>query len=58
MEIEVFVDADQLVDTEEGKYRAVTAFFTFISLDKQNKPLPVPSLKVGYKSFSLPGGKQ
>ncbi|MCJ8735224.1 hypothetical protein PDJAM_G00244530 [Pangasius djambal] len=46
MEIEVFVDADQLVDTEEGKYRAVTAFFTYISLDKQNKPLPVPALKL------------
>ncbi|KAF5907259.1 cytosolic acyl coenzyme A thioester hydrolase isoform X2, partial [Clarias magur] len=45
MEIEVFVDADQLADTEEGKYRAVTAFFTFISLDRQNKPLPVPPLK-------------
>ncbi|XP_053480523.1 cytosolic acyl coenzyme A thioester hydrolase isoform X1 [Ictalurus furcatus] len=46
MEIEVFVDADQLADTEEGKYRAVTAFFTYISLDKQNKPLPVPPLKL------------
>ncbi|KAK3565159.1 hypothetical protein QTP86_000354 [Hemibagrus guttatus] len=47
MEIEVFVDADQLADTEEGKYRAVTAFFTYISLDKENKPLPVPPLKLG-----------
>ncbi|XP_058245725.1 cytosolic acyl coenzyme A thioester hydrolase isoform X1 [Hemibagrus wyckioides] len=46
MEIEVFVDADQLADTEEGKYRAVTAFFTYISLDKENKPLPVPPLKL------------
>ncbi|XP_046727473.1 cytosolic acyl coenzyme A thioester hydrolase isoform X3 [Silurus meridionalis] len=46
MEIEVFVDADQLVNAEEGKYRAVTAFFTYISLDTKNKPLPVPPLKV------------
>ncbi|KAM9431985.1 cytosolic acyl coenzyme A thioester hydrolase-like, partial [Clarias gariepinus] len=46
MEIEVFVDADQLADTEEGKYRAVTAFFTFISLDRQNKPVTVPPLKL------------
>lgn len=46
MEIEVFVDADPLVEAEKGKYRAVTAFFTYISLDKENKPLPVPPLKV------------
>lgn len=46
MEIEVFVDADYLVEAEKGKYRAVTAFFTYISLDKDNKPLPVPPLKV------------
>ncbi|XP_067269254.1 cytosolic acyl coenzyme A thioester hydrolase isoform X1 [Pseudorasbora parva] len=46
MEIEVFVDADQLVEAEKGKYRAVTAFFTYISLDKDNKPLPVPPLKL------------
>lgn len=57
MEIEVFVDADQLADTEEGKYRAVTAFFTYISLDKQNKPLPVPPLKVGYENSLLHSGK-
>uniref|UniRef100_A0A8C2C0X7 palmitoyl-CoA hydrolase n=1 Tax=Cyprinus carpio TaxID=7962 RepID=A0A8C2C0X7_CYPCA len=46
MEIEVFVDADPLVEAEKGKYRAVTAFFTYISLDKDNKPHPVPPLKV------------
>ncbi|XP_029363283.1 cytosolic acyl coenzyme A thioester hydrolase isoform X1 [Echeneis naucrates] len=45
MEIEVLVDADTVVGTEE-KYRAVSAFFTFISLDKDNKPLPVPPLKI------------
>lgn len=47
MEIEVLVDAASLVDEEKGRYRAVSAFFTFISLDKDNKPLPVPPLKVG-----------
>nr|XP_046253141.1 cytosolic acyl coenzyme A thioester hydrolase isoform X2 [Scatophagus argus] len=46
MEIEVLVDACSLVEPEQGKYRAVSAFFTFISLDKDNKPLPVPPLKL------------
>ncbi|XP_005733058.1 cytosolic acyl coenzyme A thioester hydrolase isoform X1 [Pundamilia nyererei] len=46
MEIEVLVDASSVVEAEKGKYRAVSAFFTFISLDKDNKPLPVPALKV------------
>ncbi|KAM9751130.1 cytosolic acyl coenzyme A thioester hydrolase isoform 3-T3 [Menidia menidia] len=46
MEIEVLVDAASLVEKEKGKYRAVSAFFTFISLDKDNKPLPVPPLKI------------
>lgn len=44
MEIEVLVDACSLA--EKGKYRAVSAFFTFISLDKDNKPLPVPPIKI------------
>ncbi|XP_026222605.1 cytosolic acyl coenzyme A thioester hydrolase isoform X2 [Anabas testudineus] len=46
MEIEVVVDACSLVEAEKEKYRAVSAFFTFISLDKLNKPLPVPPLKI------------
>ncbi|XP_028850649.1 cytosolic acyl coenzyme A thioester hydrolase isoform X2 [Denticeps clupeoides] len=46
MEIEVFVDSDPLVEAEKGKYRAVTAFFTFISLDKDNRPLAIPPLKL------------
>ncbi|XP_041655582.1 cytosolic acyl coenzyme A thioester hydrolase isoform X2 [Cheilinus undulatus] len=46
MEIEVFVDATSLVEAEKGRYRAVSAFFTFISLDKSNRPLPVPPLKI------------
>ncbi|XP_049437923.1 cytosolic acyl coenzyme A thioester hydrolase isoform X2 [Epinephelus fuscoguttatus] len=46
MEIEVLVDASSLVEIDVDKYRAVSAFFTFISLDKDNKPLPVPPLKV------------
>ncbi|KAG7472828.1 hypothetical protein MATL_G00113070 [Megalops atlanticus] len=46
MEIEVFVDANPLVQPGEGKYRAVTAFFTYISLDKEGKSLPVPPLKL------------
>ncbi|TRY96893.1 hypothetical protein DNTS_015425 [Danionella cerebrum] len=46
MEIEVFVDADPLVEAEKGKYRAVSAFFTYISLDRDNKALAVPPLKL------------
>lgn len=46
MEIEVLVDAASLMKKEEVKYRAVSAFFTYISLDKDNKPLPVPPLKI------------
>ncbi|KAM9855694.1 cytosolic acyl coenzyme A thioester hydrolase [Aulostomus maculatus] len=46
MEIEVLVDASSLIEAEERKYRAVSAFFTFISLDKENKPLPIPPLKI------------
>ena len=47
MEIEVLVDASSLMEAKKQKYRAVSAFFNFISLDKDNKPLPVPALKVG-----------
>ncbi|XP_034029065.1 cytosolic acyl coenzyme A thioester hydrolase [Thalassophryne amazonica] len=46
MEIEVFVDVCSLMNTEKENYRAVSAFFTFISLDKDNKSLPVPPLKI------------
>uniref|UniRef100_A0A8C7XS06 palmitoyl-CoA hydrolase n=1 Tax=Oryzias sinensis TaxID=183150 RepID=A0A8C7XS06_9TELE len=46
MELEVLVDAASLVEKEMKKYRAVSAFFTFISLDKDNMPLPVPPLKI------------
>lgn len=46
MEIEVLVDATSLIEKEEAKYRAVSAFFTYISLDKDNKPLLVPLLKI------------
>nr|XP_040049772.1 cytosolic acyl coenzyme A thioester hydrolase isoform X3 [Gasterosteus aculeatus aculeatus] len=44
MEIEVLVDASSLVEADQ--YRAVSAFFTFISLDKDNKPLKVPALEI------------
>lgn len=46
MEIEVFVDATSLTAVDKTKYRAVSAIFIFISLDKYNRPLPVPPLKV------------
>ncbi|XP_005994266.1 cytosolic acyl coenzyme A thioester hydrolase isoform X2 [Latimeria chalumnae] len=47
MEIEVFVDADPIVEDSKGSYRAVSAFFTYVSLNKEGKPLPVPQLKTG-----------
>ncbi|XP_062247144.1 cytosolic acyl coenzyme A thioester hydrolase isoform X2 [Platichthys flesus] len=46
MEIQVIVDASPLMEEEKGKYHAVSAFFTFISLDKYNRALPVPPLKI------------
>ncbi|KAM3872415.1 cytosolic acyl coenzyme A thioester hydrolase [Diretmus argenteus] len=46
MEIEVFVDAAPLIEAEKEPYRAVSAFFTYISLDKHHKALPVPPLKL------------
>uniref|UniRef100_F6QMN5 palmitoyl-CoA hydrolase n=1 Tax=Xenopus tropicalis TaxID=8364 RepID=F6QMN5_XENTR len=44
MEIEVFVDADTLVGDTQERYRAVSAYFTYVSLSKEGKPLPVPQL--------------
>ncbi|XP_063799486.1 cytosolic acyl coenzyme A thioester hydrolase isoform X2 [Pseudophryne corroboree] len=46
MEIEVFVDADTLIDDTQEKYRAVSAFFTYVSLSKDGKTLPVPQLVI------------
>ncbi|XP_044138073.1 cytosolic acyl coenzyme A thioester hydrolase isoform X1 [Bufo gargarizans] len=46
MEIEVFVDADTLVGDTQEQYRAVSAFFTYVSLSKDAKPLPVPQLVI------------
>ncbi|ETE56992.1 Cytosolic acyl coenzyme A thioester hydrolase, partial [Ophiophagus hannah] len=44
MEIEVFVDADRFVGEPQDLYRAVSAFFTYVSLSKEGRPLPVPQL--------------
>ncbi|XP_039251009.1 putative cytosolic acyl coenzyme A thioester hydrolase-like [Styela clava] len=48
IEIEVVVDVEQvrLVDasTQVQWYRACSAFFTFVSLDANHRPLPIPSL--------------
>ncbi|XP_056397957.1 cytosolic acyl coenzyme A thioester hydrolase isoform X2 [Hyla sarda] len=46
MEIEVFVDADMLVGDAQERYRAVSAFFTYVSLSKDGKPLPVPQIAI------------
>ncbi|XP_029395493.1 cytosolic acyl coenzyme A thioester hydrolase isoform X3 [Mus pahari] len=44
MEIEVLVDADPVVDNSEKRYRAASAFFTYVSLSQEGKPMPVPQL--------------
>ncbi|XP_036034536.1 cytosolic acyl coenzyme A thioester hydrolase [Onychomys torridus] len=44
MEIEVLVDADPVVDNSQKRYRAASAFFTYVSLSQDGKPLPVPQL--------------
>ncbi|XP_067826379.1 cytosolic acyl coenzyme A thioester hydrolase isoform X5 [Heptranchias perlo] len=46
MEIEVFVDVDHVLESPKGKAHAVTAFFTYVSLDKDGKALPIPMLKI------------
>lgn len=44
MEIEVLVDADPVVDNSQKRYRAASAFFTYVSLNQEGKPMPVPQL--------------
>ncbi|XP_039109205.1 cytosolic acyl coenzyme A thioester hydrolase isoform X2 [Hyaena hyaena] len=44
MEIEVLVDADPVVDNSQKRYRAASAFFTYVSLSQEGKSLPVPQL--------------
>ena len=46
MEIEVLVDADPVVDNSQKRYRAASAFFTYVSLNQEGKPMPVPQLVV------------
>lgn len=51
MEIEVFVDADPFVDEPRERYRAVSAFFTYVSLSKEGEAPARPA--AAGKSFSL-----
>ncbi|XP_039697967.1 cytosolic acyl coenzyme A thioester hydrolase [Pteropus medius] len=44
MEIEVLVDADPVMDDSQKRYRAASAFFTYVSLSQEGKSLPVPQL--------------
>nr|KAF6443008.1 acyl-CoA thioesterase 7 [Molossus molossus] len=44
MEIEVLVDADPVVDNSQERYRAASAFFTYVSLSQDGRSLPVPQL--------------
>ena len=47
MEIEVKVFVEDLGDGQEGeKTMALTAFFTFVALDKYGKPCEVPALDI------------
>lgn len=57
MEIEVLVDADPVMDDSQKRYRAASAFFTYVSLSQEGKSLPVPQLMVSVPSSlaGLPG---
>uniref|UniRef100_A0A670ZIM3 palmitoyl-CoA hydrolase n=1 Tax=Pseudonaja textilis TaxID=8673 RepID=A0A670ZIM3_PSETE len=55
MEIEVFVDADRFVGEPQDPYRAVSAFFTYVSLSKEGRPLPVPQLAVSRLLWAFAG---
>ncbi|XP_043854699.1 cytosolic acyl coenzyme A thioester hydrolase isoform X2 [Dromiciops gliroides] len=46
MEIEVLVDADPVALHSQERYRAASAFVTYVSLSKEGKTLPVPQLLV------------
>ncbi|CAH1225772.1 ACOT7 [Branchiostoma lanceolatum] len=46
MEIEVAVDLEKMTNGGVTKERAVTSFFTFVSLGADGKPIPIPPLKV------------
>ncbi|XP_078618089.1 cytosolic acyl coenzyme A thioester hydrolase-like [Branchiostoma floridae x Branchiostoma japonicum] len=46
MEIEVVVDLEKMTNGGVTKERAVTSFFTFVSLGADGKPIPIPPLKV------------
>lgn len=46
MEIEVLVDAHPVVDNSQERYRAASAFFTYVSLSQDGRSLPVPQLVV------------
>lgn len=57
MEIEVLVDSDPVVDNSQKRYRAASAFFTYVSLSQEGKSLPVPQLVVsGPSGPCVPGG--
>lgn len=58
MEIEVLVDADPVVDNSQKRYRAASAFFTYVSLNQEGKPLPVPQLVVSVPSCPKQGRTQ
>lgn len=44
MEIEILVDTDSVVDNSQKRYRAASAFFTYVSLNQEGKSLPVSQL--------------
>ncbi|XP_068952411.1 S-methylmethionine--homocysteine S-methyltransferase BHMT2 isoform X3 [Petaurus breviceps papuanus] len=46
MEIEVLVDADPVALHPQERFRAASAFVTYVSLSKEGKTLPVPQLLV------------
>uniref|UniRef100_G1Q3K6 palmitoyl-CoA hydrolase n=1 Tax=Myotis lucifugus TaxID=59463 RepID=G1Q3K6_MYOLU len=56
MEIEVLVDADPVVDNTQPRYRAASAFFTYVSLSQEGRSLPVPQLVAAGGGLSAPGG--
>lgn len=46
MEIEVLVDANPVLTNTPKRYRAASAFFTYVSLSQEGRSLPVPQLVV------------
>lgn len=53
MEVEILVDIEVLHDQLLETKRVAVGFLCFLALDKDNRPAPIPNLKVLSYSFTV-----